>query len=221
LAPVARNEAMFITFEGIEGCGKTLQIRRAEAWCRGKSIPTLLTREPGGTGFGVAVRQVLLSSGSADREPVPELLLYLADRVQHLKEVVLPALAKGVTILCDRYHDATRAYQGVARGIPVEQIDALARTLGIPEPDRTVLLDLDPQTGLERARRRNLESAGEDEGRFEAEAISFHGRVREAYLDLARRCPERIFVVPGTGTPDQVFSRIVPLLECWFGELRK
>jgi dTMP kinase len=209
---------MFITFEGIEGCGKTLQIKRSEAYLRKKGVPVLLTREPGGTRFGAAVRQVLLCSGGAEREPMPELLLYLADRVQHLEEVVIPALARGVTVLSDRYHDATRAYQGIARGISLEQIDVLARVLGIREPDRTVLLDLDPEAGLERARRRNLETSGQDEGRFEAEEISFHGRVREAYLDLARRWPERIVVVPGTGTPDEVFSRIARLLDRWLPE---
>ncbi len=206
---------MFITFEGIEGSGKTLQIRRAEAHLQGRGVPTLVTREPGGTRFGVALRQVLLCSSGAQREPIGELLLYLADRVQHLKEVVEPALAHGVTVLSDRYHDATRAYQGRARGIPLEKIDALARILGIPDPDRTILLDLDARTGLERARKRDIESAGQDEGRFEAEELSFHGRVRDAYLDLARRRPDRMVVVPGTGTPDDVFARIAPLLDRW------
>ncbi len=206
---------MFITFEGIEGSGKTLQIRRAEEHLRRRGVATLVTREPGGTRFGVALRQLLLCSGGAQRDPVGELLLYLADRVQHLKEVVEPALAQGVTVLSDRYHDATRAYQGGARRIPPEKIDALASLLEIPDPDRTILLDLDPQTGLERARKRNTESTGQDEGRFEAEELSFHGRVRAAYLDLARRIPDRIAVVSATGSPDDVFARIAPLLDRW------
>ncbi len=209
---------MFITFEGVEGCGKTLQIRRAEAHLKQRGIPVLVTREPGGTGFGTALRQVLLCSAGAERDPMGELLLYLADRVQHIREVVTPALDRGVTVLSDRYHDATRAYQGAARGVPLEKIDDLARILEIPEPDRTILLDLDPQAGLERARRRNSERAGADEGRFEAEELSFHNRVRRAYLDLAQRWPKRIVVVSAAGSPDEVFCRIAPLLDRWLPE---
>jgi dTMP kinase len=147
-----------------------------------------------------------------------ELMLYLADRHQHLKEVVEPALAQGVWILSDRYHDATRAYQGAARGIPLAAIDALALLLGIPEPDGTILLDLDPAVGLARARRRNAaDSAAGEEGRFEAEALSFHEAVREAYLGLARRSPGRIRVVDAASAPEQVFSRIRPILDEWLG----
>jgi len=207
---------MFITFEGIEGSGKSLQIDRAEAYLEGKGIRCLVTREPGGTPFGRAVRQVLLGTGGARREPMSELLLYLADRYQHLQEVVRPALERGITVLSDRYHDATLAYQGVARGLSLETIDRLAQLLQIPEPGGTVLLDLDPQIGLARARKRNeQDSAAGAEGRFEAEEISFHRAVREAYLDLARRSPRRIRIVPAEGSPDEVFMRIVPLLEQW------
>ena len=207
---------MFITFEGIEGSGKSLQIGRAKAYLESRGIECLVTREPGGTSFGQAVRQILLGSGGAPREPMSELLLYLADRYQHLHEVVEPALHRGVTVLSDRYHDATLAYQGAARGIPIEQIDRLAHLLGIPEPGGTILLDLDPQVGLARARQRNAtDSAAGSEGRFEAEEIAFHRAVREAYLNLARRSPRRIRIVPAEGTPDEVFVRIAPLLEQW------
>jgi len=207
---------VFITFEGIEGSGKSLQIVRAHAHLREKRIPCLVTREPGGTDFGLALRPVLLGTGGCRREPLCELLLYLADRVQHLKEVIEPALQQGLIVLSDRYQDATRAYQGAARGIPAEEIEKLTRLLGISEPDKTILLDLDPKEGLSRARIRNraIPSAGA-EGRFEAEDISFHRRVRSAYLDLAARSPERIRVVKASGTPDEVFSRIAPLLDVW------
>lgn len=210
---------MFITFEGIEGSGKSLQIARAYTYLVQKGVDCIMTREPGGTGFGLALRKVLLDTDGGRREPVCELLLYLADRFQHLKEVIQPALEKGVWVLSDRYHDATCAYQGAARGIADAEIERLAQILGIVEPDKTILLDLEPEEGLLRARLRNSNdpSAGA-EGRFEAEDLSFHKRVREAYLQLAARSPERIHVVTATGTADQVFSRIVPLLDQWVGD---
>ncbi len=207
-----KGTAMFITFEGVEGSGKSLQLKKAYSYLRGRGIECLLTREPGGTEFGKDLRQVLLKSHGARREPIGELLLYLADRVQDLKEVIEPAVHRGVVVLCDRYHDATRAYQGAARGIPADVIDSLARILEIPEPDATILLDLDPVQALTRARDRNV-STETDEGRFEAEDISFHRRVRESYLDLAGRYPDRIIVVPGEGSPEEVFARIVPILD--------
>ncbi len=208
---------MFITFEGIEGSGKSLQIGLAQAHLERQGIRCLVTREPGGTEFGIAVRQVLLRLGGAPRDPLSELLLYLADRHQHLKEIIEPALAQGITVLSDRYHDATRAYQGAARGIDPEVIEALARLLAIPEPAGTILLDLDPATGLARARRRNAsDSAAGQEGRFEAEDLCFHEAVRAAYLGLARHSPARIRVVDALGTPDEVFERIRPVLDDWF-----
>jgi dTMP kinase len=207
---------MFITFEGVEGSGKSVQIQRAEAYLRSKGVLCLLTREPGGTGFGLAVRRILLDEDGPARAPLSELLLYLADRYQHLREVIEPAVRKGLVVLCDRYHDATRAYQGGARGVPVEVIDSLAALLEIPEPDGTVLLDTPPEVALARARTRNVSDGGaREEGRFEAEDLPFHRSVRAAYLDLARRFPVRIRVVDALGTPDQVFARIAPLLDRW------
>lgn len=207
---------MFITFEGVEGSGKSLQVRRTESYITAKGRECLVTREPGGTKFGLEVRQVLLGTGGARREPMSELLLYLADRYQHLREVVEPALARGAIVLSDRYHDATLAYQGAARGIPRERIDDLARVLDIPEPGGTLLLDLDPEIGLARARHRNASDAAAGmEGRFEDEEMNFHRAVRASYLELARQHPGRIKVVPAAGTPDEVFAHIVPLLDRW------
>ncbi len=207
---------MFVTFEGIEGSGKSLQISRTEACLRQRGVGCLVTREPGGTGFGRAIRRVLLETGGPRREPMGELLLYLADRFQHLHEVIEPALRRGTLVISDRYHDATRAYQGAARGVQLETIDALARLLNIREPDETILLDLDPEVGLERARLRNeLDPAAGAEGRFEREDLSFHSEVRKAYLDLAARSPGRIKVVSALGSPDEVFARILPLIERW------
>lgn len=207
---------MFITFEGIEGSGKSLQIARAEAYLRHKGIACLATREPGGTDFGLALREVLLATNGCRREPWGELLLYLADRYQHLKEVIEPALQRGLVVLSDRYQDTTRAYQGAARGIPPAEIEKLTLLLGIVEPDKTILLDLEPEDGLSRARMRNLTSpSAAAEGRFEAEDLTFHRRVREAYMELASRSPERIHIVRASGTPDEVFSRVARLLDNW------
>jgi dTMP kinase len=207
---------MFITFEGVEGSGKSLQIERSGEYLQRKGLECLLTREPGGTDFGIALRKVLLGMDGVDREPWCELLLYLADRHQHLKEVIEPALRSGSVVLCDRYQDATRAYQGAARGIPMSDIEKIAQILRIIEPNKTILLDLEPEIGLERARTRNAASpVAAAEGRFEAEDLEFHRRVREAYLELACRWPQRICIVSASGTPDEVFSRIAPLLDSW------
>ena len=208
---------MFITFEGIEGSGKSLQIARARTFLEEKKgVECLITREPGGTEFGVALRRVLLGLHGYRIDSRSELLLYLADRYQHIKEVIEPALNRGVVVLSDRYQDATRAYQGVARGIPGSEIEQLSAILGIIEPDKTILLDLDAEIGLTRARARNLESeAALAEGRFEAEALEFHARVRDAYLELAAQAPQRISVIPAAGTPDEVSARICRLLDGW------
>ncbi len=207
---------MFITFEGIEGSGKSLQIGRAQAYLRRKGVECLATREPGGTDFGLALREVLLGTNGCRREPWCELLLFLADRYQHLKEVIEPALRSGLVVLSDRYQDATRAYQAAARGIPQPEMERLTQLLGIIEPDRTILLDLESEEGLTRARLRNLASpSAAAEGRFEAEDMTFHRRVREAYLELAARFPQRIHIVRASGTPDDVFSQISHLLDEW------
>jgi len=211
-----QGSCVFITFEGIEGSGKSLQVERCRAHLRQRGVDCIATREPGGTEFGLAVRGVLLGTDGCRREPLCELLLYLADRYQHLKEVIEPALRRGLWVISDRYQDATRAYQGAARGIPDARIEKLSHLLEIMEPDKTILLDLNPDESLARARRRNETSpSAAAEGRFEAEDISFHRRVRDAYLALAGRYPERIHVVEASGTPDEVFGRIARLLEEW------
>lgn len=207
---------MFITFEGIEGAGKSLQAVKAQEYLVRKGRSCIVTREPGGTDFGMTVRRILLRAGEPYREPLSELLLYLADRYQHLYEVIEPALGRGTIVISDRYHDATRAYQGAARGVSMEVIDDLSRILGIREPDRTILLDLEPEVGLRRARFRNVTEGSEDsEGRFEAEDLKFHAKVRNAYLSLARRFPGRIWIVDASEDPDMVFSRVKMLLEEW------
>ncbi len=141
-----------------------------------------------------------------------ELLLYLADRYQHLKEIVEPALHRGVYVLSDRYHDATLAYQGHARGIGFELIDRLSEALGLPRPDLTLMLEIDIELGLERAKRRDLENGTQDWGRFEAEDPRFHRKVSEGYSLLARREPDRIQILDGSGSPEEVSQRVLACL---------
>jgi len=199
-----------ITFEGIEGCGKTVQARRFSRELSRRGISHVLTREPGGTEFGRSLRKILLRDDGVEREPTAELLLYLADRCQHLSRVIQPALERGDWVVSDRYHDATLAYQGHARGLGLEKIDALARDLEIRMPDVTLWIDLDAQVSLARARSRNAD-CGEESGlgRFEAEAMDFHRRVREGYQLLSEREPSRIIRVDGEGSELEVHRRVL------------
>src|SRR5215813_5673241 len=200
-----KPRGQFITFEGIEGSGKSTQFRLLEAYLTGKGIPLVVTREPGGTAFGQQVRRILLNEHGPAQAPVAEMLLYLADRCQDLHERIEPGLAAGKFVLCDRYHDATVAYQGYGRGIDRVLIADLAARLAIRTPDLTLLFDLDVTTGLERARARNRQSAGSaGERRFDDETIAFHERVRQGYLDISRREPARVRVIPADGSPEAV-----------------
>jgi dTMP kinase len=201
------QSARFITFEGTEGSGKTLQLQLLCQLLESRGIAFRRTFEPGGTEFGSNLRRILLDSEGPPREPLVELLLYLADRYQHLKEIVEPSLRRGLLVLSDRYHDATLAYQGYARDIGLERIDRIASALGIPRPDLTVLIDLPAELGLERARLRNLET-GDLLGRFEAEDLAFHRRVREGYHLLAEREADRFIILDGRGSPEEVFERL-------------
>jgi dTMP kinase len=177
----------FITFEGIEGCGKTTQIRLAENWLRERGIPVLATAEPGGTPLGLKIREILLNRGCCSIGAEAELLLFAAARAQHVRETILPALEGGMWVLCDRFCDATAAYQGFGRGLDGEFIGALNEfsTLEVT-PVRTLLFDLSVETGLARARKRAAgirPEAAED--RFEQEEKAFHERIRNGYLTLA------------------------------------
>ena len=203
----------FITLEGIEGSGKTGQLHLLEKELKEREVRFLITQQPGGTPFGQEVRQVLLQREGAQREPTAELLMYLADRYQHLKEVIEPALTQGLHVLCDRYHDATLAYQGHARGIGFAIVDQLAEILALRIPDLTLVLDVEVEVGLKRARERNQRENSETWGRFEAEDLDFHRRVREGYQLLAKRSPDRILLVDASGTSEAVFEKILGLLE--------
>ncbi len=202
--------AKFVTFEGIEGSGKSLQLALLETELRRRGVRFVATREPGGTEFGLEVRKILLHRDGPRREPIPELLLYLADRYQHLKERIEPALAAGCHVFCDRYHDATLAYQGHARGLGFELIDKLAEVLALPMPDLTLVLDVDVELALGRARARNAGS--EIWGRFEEEDLEFHRRVREGYRLLSERAPRRVLLVDVVGAPEEIQAEILRIL---------
>lgn len=205
---------MFITLEGIEGSGKTTQAKHMAKFLRDKGIDCVLTREPGGTRIGQKIRSILLDPVSRDLSPLTELLLYNADRAQHVNEIIGPALAAGKTVICDRYVDATWVYQGFTRGVDIELVSRLHQLVcnGL-KPDITILLDLLPQLGLSRAWQQ-IENGGrvETETRFEAEAISFHKNVRLGYLELARHEPERFKIIDASRDERSVKAAIIDIL---------
>ena len=209
---------MFITLEGIEGCGKSTQARRLADRLEGAGVSRILTLEPGGTPIGKEIRHILLDSKNKDLPPLSELLLYEADRALHMEMVIKPALVKKKWVVCDRFFDATTAYQGYARG----QDNALIKLLnekasfGIT-PDITFLLDCPVDVGIARALKRNetLEDPGQD--RFEKERMDFHTAVREGYLSIARNEPARFVVVDGklveNDLEEIIFKHIRPYLQ--------
>jgi len=206
---------MFITFEGIEGTGKSTQIALLKQHLESQGHNVRVTLEPGGSRIGAELRRVLLSLENRDLTPQAELFLYLADRAQHVAQVVRPAMAAGAVVLSDRFADSTVAYQGYGRGMDPELLHRLnAVAVDGLWPDLTLLLDLDPVIGLERAMSRNSrEGKTNAEGRFEAESIAFHTRVRQGFLDLAARSPERISIVDATGAPEDIALRVRALVE--------
>jgi dTMP kinase len=198
----------FITFEGVEGCGKSTQLKLLDDRLRAAGRDVRATREPGGTPLGERLRAILLDGARAPLDPIAECLLFEADRRQHLVEVIRPALAAGAWILCDRFSDSTEAYQSAGRGLDsafIEAVDGRVRD-GI-SPDLTLLYDLDAAEGLARTRRRDART-----DRFQSEELAFHERVRRHFLEIARREPDRVVVVPAQGDAAAVFaetSRIV------------
>lgn len=207
---------LFLSFEGTEGVGKSTQIDRLASALRSAGRDPLTTREPGGTELGRRLRPLLLDPEGPSISAEAELLLYLADRAQHIKQVISPALEAGRIVLCDRYLDATIAYQGAARGIPRETIAWFhTRPPLTLRPIRTVVLDMDPDVAVRRARTRNAagRAAGNDnESRFDDEAIGFHRRVRAGYLESAAAEPRRITVVDANGDEGTVHGRVLAAL---------
>jgi dTMP kinase len=201
----------FVSFEGIEGCGKTTQIALLSEYLTKHRIPFTVTREPGGTAVGEGIRKILLDSETIHLTAASELLLFYASRSQNILEKIKPALERGEMVICDRYYHASMAYQGYGRGIPLDFIQKLTDLVCQPyRPDITFLLDIEPEVGLARARARNHGRA-EDEGRFEAEDLEFYNKVRDGYLELASE-DERIQIIYADRPIEAVHRHLLTLL---------
>jgi dTMP kinase len=204
----------FVTFEGVEGCGKTTQIRLAAGWLEERGIHVLATAEPGGTPLGRQIREILLNRGASAIGAEAELLLFAAARAQHVRETILPALREEKWVLCDRFADATLAYQGFGRGVDAGFIRTLnAFAVLSLTPDMTLLFDVPVEVGLERAKIRTadlLPEAAED--RFEQEDQAFHRRIRHGYLTLASEEAERFRIIDGSADVGTVHREVCRLL---------
>ena len=207
-----RKISLFITFEGIDGCGKTTQISRFAATLRKRGIPILVTREPGGTEIGQAIRDILLDVDNTNIAPLAELFLYAADRAQHVAEVIKPALAANKWVISDRYFDATIVYQGVV----LEHYDGLIEMLNREatldcQPDITFLLDCPAEVGLERIAKRDQQEKKRD--RFERKTLDFHIKIRYGYLALANKHKDRFRIIDGTLAEQRVAKKIREIID--------
>lgn len=202
---------MLITLEGIEGAGKTTQLENIVAFFKAKGYECVTTREPGGTPIGAQIRSILLDPQNVRLDANAELLLYMADRVQHIRTLIEPHLADGQVVLCDRFFDATLVYQGYARGLDTKLIRTLHQLVCDDlQPDLTLLFDLEPAQGLARAWHQiDNGSRTDQETRFEQEKLAFHHKVRQGYLDLARQSPQRFRIIDA----GQAVSRVTLAVE--------
>jgi dTMP kinase len=203
----------FITFEGLDGCGKSTHLERLAGELRKQGHEVLTTREPGGTEIGERIRGILLDSRTHGLAPLAELALMFASRAQQISEVVLPALNRGVWVLCDRYTDSSEAYQGAGRQLGSEAVLTLHRVicLGL-QPDLTILLENDVAASIARARRRNKNSTGEDEGRFEQENRAFFERVHQQFMAIAHREPVRVAVIDARRPMEEVHQHVLSVV---------
>jgi dTMP kinase len=212
-----RQRGKFITFEGLDGVGKSTQLENLAEYLRRRGLDVITTREPGGTTLGEKLRTVLLSSRTEGLSPLAELALMFAGRAQHVEEQILPALERGQWVLCDRFTDSSEAYQGGGRELGSEIVLQLHQSLcGNLQPDLTILMLSDPGRAVARARRRNEDQSKqmqEDENRFERENRAFHERVLAAYMAIAKRCPQRVAVVDAAAPIAQVKEKIVRMVE--------
>jgi dTMP kinase len=209
----------FITFEGLDGTGKSTQMGKLAAALEAAGLAVVVTREPGGTAAGEKIRHLLLDSATAGLSPLAELAMMFAARAQHIREVIEPALAVGKIVLCDRFTDSTEAYQGAGRKLGNKPVLALHEILcGGLQPDLTLLMDSDVGASVARARRRNQASTARgksghrDENRFEQESGAFFGRVRNGYQAIAAREPQRVAMVNARGTPRQTHEAILQIV---------
>jgi dTMP kinase len=213
------HRGRFITFEGLDGCGKSTQLEKLAGVLRAHGLSVVVTREPGGTATGEKIRRLLLDTATDGLSPMAELALMFASRAQHIAEVIQPALADGKVVLCDRFTDSTEAYQGGGRKLGSEPVLALHRILchGL-QPDLTILMDSDLAASVERARRRNKANSARngrgkhDENRFEQESRSFFGRVHSTYLAIAAREPNRVVLVDARGPAADTHTQIVEVV---------
>jgi dTMP kinase len=217
MIPQMSRWGKFITFEGLDGTGKSTQMRKLAAVLRAGGLKVIETREPGGTLTGEKIRKVLLDSSTAGLAPLAEMALMFASRAQHIAEVIEPALAAGNVVLCDRFTDSTEAYQGSGRRLGSEAVRELHRVLcGNMQPDLTFLLDSDAGASVSRARRRNKRNSKEgghgDENRFEQETRAFFARVHAGYVAIAAREKGRVVMVDARGTPGQTHAKIVEVV---------
>lgn len=209
------NAASFYAVEGVDGCGKSGMVGHIVAHLSESGAPAVATREPGGTPQGEKLRGLLLSGSDDAWDQQSELLLMTAARVEHVRRVIVPHLERGISVVSDRYVGSTIAYQGAGRGMAEDYIRLLHReAVGDLWPDLVVILDLDPEIGLARSKRR-LSDGAIDEGRFETLDLDFHHRIRQSYLDQAARAPERHVVIDAQGTPEEVRVRVMEAITRW------
>ncbi len=207
-------QGKFITFEGTEGVGKTTQIQLLEKYLKSKDIKCLVTREPGGTKLGERVREILLNNDGTDIDPMAELLLMFAARAQHLKEIIYPALKNNTWVLCDRFTDASYAYQGGGRGVAFPTIEKIETSVQNHfRPDLTILLSGEIHEGMHRVSKRG------EKDRFELEEIEFFERVRHSYLKLAKANPERFSIVDADQKIDEAALAVQVAMQQRFAEL--
>lgn len=207
-APSVKNPGRFITLEGGEGAGKSTQILVIKDYLQTLGNDVVVTREPGGTSEGQEIRNLLVSGDKDKWSSLSETLLILADRAAHLERIIRPALAEGKYVVCDRFFDSTKAYQGVAGGLGLDVIHNLQQpVLGTTLPDVTLLLDIDPEKGLRRAQERGGEL------RFESKTLAYHRTLRNAFLDFAAQEPDRIFVIDADRDVETVSADILAVLD--------
>ena len=205
------KQGRFVSFEGIEGCGKTTQIALLSEYLKKQAVAHTITREPGGTAVGEGIRKILLTSETIHLTAASELLLFYASRSQNIQEKIKPALDRNEMVICDRYYHASMAYQGYGRGIPLDFIHKITNLVcDRYRPDMTFLLDIEPEVGLQRARARN-HARPENEGRFEGEDLDFYNKVRDGYLELASE-DERIQLIYADRPIEAVHRHILTLL---------
>lgn len=215
------HRGCFITFEGLDGSGKSTHLERLAEVLRAHGSEVLTTREPGGTAIGEGIRGILLDSRTQGLAPLAELALMFASRAQQISEVIQPALNRGAWVLCDRYTDSSEAYQGAGRSLGVKTVFTLHRVLCLGlQPDLTLLLDNDVSVSLARARRRNEAAAG-DENRFEQENRAFFERVRQQFLTIAHREPERVALIDARRPADAVHQEVLDIVRQRLLEGRK